>query len=375
MKKFVFFVMIVVLATMLMGMAVTNQVCRTFTRTITGDSDSGIGGYWATDSYTSTYTVCTDGEGTSTVTRTDVGTFQTWGSTSPSGNDVVGAGVTGTINGTWTGIEVKGTINPAALSNLGSVDFGCDQNGVCSNYSSSLAQIFNPGYAATYPDTWSWDYQTCSGQKWNNSAEGNSGDIIGDPVSCGSKGSFGYMNFQNEICIFCARPDKSKFVSKEEQNPKAGEVTKKVGGQLQCGYSDESHNGLNDAGNWKVDENHNWANVWGDFALSQFNDWYALPESPFCGAWTDKNPITGKILSVDAEGKAVQIFHPAVLEKNGFIWLRGIPDDAIMLAGECVAGDVYHEKDLTSGKLTRVREKYTVKEYTSPNGRPYWNER
>lgn len=191
--------------------------------------------------------------------------------------------------------------------------------------------------------------------------------------------SFLYPNFQNEICDFCADPIWSLLVPLEEQLPGPNEVTQKLGGTLPCGYTDESHNGVNDGGNWHIVDGQ-WQNIWGDFAASQFNDWYALPETPFCGVWTDKDSA-GNITSVDANGKAVQVFHPAVLEANGYIWLRGIPDDAIMLYGSCTAGEVYNEADLLSGKLRRLRDgpeggpKIKVKTYTSPSGRPFWNNR
>lgn len=191
MKRFVSILFILVLA---LGASAAPQTaalagggCQTYTRHISGDSDSGIGGYWATDTYTSTYEVCNTGPGTYTVNRTDVGTFVTWGSTSPSGLGLVVADVNGTIQGTWTGILVTGTINPAATSDLGSVDFQCDHSGTCLSYSSSLAQIFNAGYSPTYPKTWEWTYTACgTGSTWTNSAGGNTGDIADQAgTSCG----------------------------------------------------------------------------------------------------------------------------------------------------------------------------------------------
>jgi hypothetical protein len=200
-----------------------------------------------------------------------------------------------------------------------------------------------------------------------------------NPVQVCWKEWEGYPNFQNGIKECCSKPT-GPMVPREDQDPKENQVTKKVGGTLPCETSDGSHNGLNDAGNWYILFGQ-WTNVWGDYQLSRFRDWYALPSTPFCAAYTDKDPFTGKILSVNADGKAVQVFHPALPEKNGFIWLRGTPDDAVMLYGPCKAGDVYNESDLTSGVLRRLRDgadkehPVEVKEYTAPNGRPYWNNR
>ncbi|HET7098920.1 MAG TPA: hypothetical protein VFI61_01645, partial [Patescibacteria group bacterium] len=151
--------------------------CTTYTRNISGDSDSGFGGYWASDTYVSSYEVCPDSEDGYWVNRTDGGDWETFGGTSPSGASTVGAGVTGTFEGTWNGIHIDGTIM-ALSTDLGTVDFMCDANGVCSNKSSTLAQIFNPGYVADFPDTWIWTYTGgCQGDLWINAASGSSGDI------------------------------------------------------------------------------------------------------------------------------------------------------------------------------------------------------
>jgi len=159
----------------------TAPTCTTYVRHITGDSDSGIGTYWATDTYSSTYKVCQTTPGTYAVTRTDDGTFTTFGGASPSGSGTVAAGETGTFHGTWTGIVVTGSVT-ATSTDLGSVDFQCNTSGVCANQSSSLAQIFGPGYNADFPETWVWTYNLCD-QSWVNSADGNSGNIEGSP-SC-----------------------------------------------------------------------------------------------------------------------------------------------------------------------------------------------
>ena len=182
-KIFLTFFAVIAISLTQIGSAPFTPGCMTFTRQITGDSDSGIGGYWAHDTYTSTYEVCPDPDGGYDVTRTDVGTFETFGGTSPSGNSTVGAGVTGSINGSWTDIHVDGTINPAANPDLGSVDYMCDENGQCANYSSSMAMIFEPGYVPEYPETWSWTYTSCNGDVWTNSHDGNSGDITA-PENC-----------------------------------------------------------------------------------------------------------------------------------------------------------------------------------------------
>lgn len=179
MNKKLFFSLLIAIAMLasLVGI-VSADGCQTFTRYVTGNSDSGVGGFWAYDTFTSTFTVCPDseGEGDWIVTRNDSGTFESWSGTSPNGTGLIGDGVEGTINGTWT-IYVNGEIDPSAAANLGSVDYQCDHNGQCVFPEPTLALIFQDGFTADYGDDWTWTYVACNGETWVNSAAGNSGDI------------------------------------------------------------------------------------------------------------------------------------------------------------------------------------------------------
>ena len=175
---------VLILSTMAMAPAAslaTTPGCTSYVRHISGDSDSAVwGGYWAMDTFTSTYTVCPTGPKTSTVTRHDKGTFASWGSESPNASGFVGINI-GDIDGTWA-YTVNGTV-VAPTTDLGSVDYMCDHNGNCSSAPSSLDKIFASGYTVDYndPDNWDWVYTTCNSQTqtWTNSANANTGDITG----------------------------------------------------------------------------------------------------------------------------------------------------------------------------------------------------
>jgi len=181
---------------------------------------------------------------------------------------------------------------------------------------------------------------------------------------------FAYPNFQNDICIFCAPPDLTKLVSWEVQKPKDdNDVTVKTGGTRDCSFTDATHNAVNDGGNWII-PNGQWILANGDYyAESKFRDAFALKADAMCAVYTDP-------------GKIGQTFHQGVLEKNGFFVWRGLPDDTLLLSGAiCPQGELYHEADLTSGKLHRARDIVDGKPlvdlsfYTAPNGRTLWNER
>lgn len=345
-KKIVFLVMIAVLAISMMGMAplsanAAGPVCRTFYRTITGDRDSGIGSYWATLSYISTVTICTGGEGEYVGDRNDGGNFTTFGGLSPSGNDTVGAGVQGTINGTWTGIKVTGTIKPNLGSDLGTVDFGCNQTGVCSNYTSTLSKIFEPGFIAIYPDTWAWNYQTCDGKVWDNSAAGNSGDITGDPVSCSSPKEFAHPDLPNDAAACCA--PNTGHLTPTEMMPGPNSLSIFSWISEPCAKLDTvDANGV--SGNWIWD--HQGWRLNSIFDLADVRHKKGIASVDFSAMWAVQDANTGKW---------AEVFHPAVLDPASGKWvLEEMHPKAILFAGHLEGP--FSWTDFNDGKYTRLRD-------------------
>jgi hypothetical protein len=152
---------------------------------VTGDADSGIGGYWAMDSYTKHVQVWDLGNSTFCVIVKYDGSFTSVAGVSPAGVSTIGAGVTGTIEGGYSGILSGATFTPAGKrtkGNIGTKDFGCsiDNTGTalgCTYYSWIADYFSGASFAYTY---WSWTYNAGDNGTWINASTGNSGDITGN---------------------------------------------------------------------------------------------------------------------------------------------------------------------------------------------------
>jgi hypothetical protein len=151
---------------------------------VTGDADSGVGGYWAYDSYTKHVQVWDQFDGTYCARVTYNGSFVTVPGTSPAGSGSVAGGVTGTMGGGYTATIDGATFTPTTKRTKGSIgtkDFGCiiSTGGVASgcNYYSWFADYFTGG--TVVQNFWGWTYNAGDNGTWVNASTGNSGDITG----------------------------------------------------------------------------------------------------------------------------------------------------------------------------------------------------
>jgi hypothetical protein len=203
---------------------------------------------------------------------------------------------------------------------------------------------------------------------------------------CKKNDPYTYQNFQNDIKEFCADPIWSLLVPWEDQVPKdKNDVTIKFGGLRRCSTTDESHSGKNDGGCWEI-TNGQWTLVGGDYyAQSKYIDALATTPTAMCAVYTDKDPMTGKVLdSSIKDGKVVRVFHQGKLEKNGFYWWRWLDPKSLLLDGSyCPDGEVYDESvdpDTDpvihrARKLVEGKPLTDIVKFTSPAGRPLWSER
>ena len=152
---------------------------------VTGDADSGVGGYWASDSYTKHVQVWDMADGTFCARVKYNGSFVTVAGKSPSGLGTVATGVTGTMDGGYTA-TFTGTFAPGARrtkGNIGSKEYGCViTDGVADQckYFSWLSEYFTGGGDFNQP-FWGWTYNAGDNGTWVNASTENSGDITGTP--------------------------------------------------------------------------------------------------------------------------------------------------------------------------------------------------
>lgn len=156
---------------------------------VTGDADSGyFGGYWAIDSYTKHVQVWDMGGGTFCAIVKYNGSFVTVAGTSPSGNSSVSGGVTGTMEGGYSGILTNAAFAPGTKrtkGNIGAKDYGCvitngDIGSTC-NFYSWISDYFSTGdfqYSGAFQ--WGWIYRAGDNGTWVNANSGGSGDITGN---------------------------------------------------------------------------------------------------------------------------------------------------------------------------------------------------
>jgi hypothetical protein len=136
-----------------------------------GSSDSGVCGIdWANDTYTRTYIVDPQPDGSFHVTELFNGVFSTIGDTpTPNGpcaeeHPILPAGITGTFYGDYALLVPA----PADFNQIGVCPAGCTT-------SDFFATFFNTGFPAVF--AWEFYYSTPSNGSWANTDHGNTGNI------------------------------------------------------------------------------------------------------------------------------------------------------------------------------------------------------
>lgn len=132
----------------------------------TGDPDSSAcGGNWATDTFTRTYIVTPNADGSFAITELFKGSFVTLAGNTPSTPcGSLAAGITGTFYGDY------------ALSVPAGSDFNF--NATCTTACTTgdfFTAFFNTSVPASY--AWQFHYTTASNGSWNNTDHGNTGNI------------------------------------------------------------------------------------------------------------------------------------------------------------------------------------------------------
>ena len=167
------------------GQCETGNLVINITHAVVNDIDSGLGGFWAYDSYTKHVQVWQTGEDSFCVVARYLGSFVTDDGPSPGNTDTIAAGIRGTFQGGYQ-YTFDGTLNssPAypSIGYLGNFDYGCDVDTDLGDYSSCTG-LFS--WVGTYftsdsnwsDDFWGWIYRTPRNGTWVNALAGNVGDI------------------------------------------------------------------------------------------------------------------------------------------------------------------------------------------------------
>lgn len=136
-----------------------------------GSTDSSVcGGDWANDTYTRTYIVSPQSDGSFQVTELFNGSFVTLAGNSPNDTDCattaddVAAGITGSFHGDYALVVPA----PADFDPTATCPAGCTT-------SDFFTTFFGSGFPATF--AWSFYYSTASHGSWANTDHGNSGNI------------------------------------------------------------------------------------------------------------------------------------------------------------------------------------------------------
>lgn len=159
------------------------------TQKVVNDEDSGTcGNWWAIDDFVRQIQVVQTGANTFCATVSYQGNFNTFAGDSPgacetgtSNGNVLSAGVVGTFQGGYIAKSFTGTLSPTVKTkgSIGSVDYGCDQDGNCPGYVDWTTLYFS-SIGAFNLDWWGWVYHAGNNGSWVNSSGGNSGDITGE---------------------------------------------------------------------------------------------------------------------------------------------------------------------------------------------------
>ena len=148
----------------------------------TGDLDSAdSGGNWATDTFTRTYTVAKQSDGSYNVTEHFLGTFETLPGNSPESAAIqIPAGIKGQMDGEYVFANVHGTFDPNAKCLPSGTD-GKNQYDECNTTAFFKAHFSIDNAMATLPYGWGFRYSSdSSADTWNNGDAthgGNTGNI------------------------------------------------------------------------------------------------------------------------------------------------------------------------------------------------------
>jgi hypothetical protein len=148
------------------------------------DYDSGFGGHtWANDSILRHLQIWPATGGYCAIAQ-DVGAFQTFAGTSPSGLSTVSAGIRGVLSGGYRSTVFSGTFTPstyAASGYLGTFDLACTSASNCPGARPGPRSYFS-GVSGFDLAWWGWIYVTAANGTWNNSIDttaATGGDITG----------------------------------------------------------------------------------------------------------------------------------------------------------------------------------------------------
>jgi len=163
----------------------SGKVVINVTEKVVNDADSGENGnYWALDAYGRNIQVRETGPNSYCATVDYQGQFVTFAAESPGvALHANPAGIKGTYSGgyraTFTG-ELLASPAWQTNGNVGTVDYGCNEAGLCTGIVSWLHQYFTVASGADFDQTWwGWQYKAGKAGTWTNSSDGNSGDIAG----------------------------------------------------------------------------------------------------------------------------------------------------------------------------------------------------
>ncbi|MBT5775549.1 MAG: hypothetical protein HOH95_14375 [Dehalococcoidia bacterium] len=156
------------------------------THGVVNDLDSGLGGWWASDSYQRRIQISDMGDGTFCALVQYHGTFTTLAGPSPGNTDVIEAGITGILSGGYRQI-ITGTLDLdpdfRTRGNLGTFDYECDAeagpsyNTACTGLFRWQSEYFDPAPTRS-TEWWGYSYHTGNNGTWINSVAGSEGDII-----------------------------------------------------------------------------------------------------------------------------------------------------------------------------------------------------
>lgn len=182
------------------SMAANAAAPFTDTVSVSNHQDSGNNGNWALDTFQRTTTITSTGDGTYKAVLTDVGTFTgIAGNTAPDSNTTLPAGVTGTLNGTYS-FTVDSATGPTKPADDGPYDDATANTAPSTE--SWVARYFPADATVTGNGDWSWTYDNAC-QSWTDAASGtHQGDIS---MVCDSAHAF-------TVSYVCRIPDSSQNV-------------------------------------------------------------------------------------------------------------------------------------------------------------------
>jgi len=153
--------------------------------TFENDADFGPAGgpdghVWALDAGTFSIRIWRLGGDAYCLQEHEVGTFTTFAGLSPEGTGTVSAGVTGSIDGTYTD-RLYGKFAPTVATTgfLGNLDRQCGQDGTCATPTFSVRRSYFPtGYQHVDIGAFDFTYDGGTCGTWHQTSSGDTGDIV-----------------------------------------------------------------------------------------------------------------------------------------------------------------------------------------------------